>query len=144
MAIKCFNSSCDECGKKLGVLGGYRHPVEGREKCLCSECFEKINESEEKYSKFISNSIHHEGGIGAVCFVLINIAPSYERNVLDGLSKLPEIIEVHPLLGWYDMIVKLEAKDSVKLGSFIVNKIRKIEGIEDTRTLTGSFSLGDI
>ncbi len=57
---------------------------------------------------------------------------------------MPEIIEVHPLLGWYDLIVKLEAKDSIKLGNFIVGKIRKIDGIEDTRTLTGSFSLGCI
>ena len=80
-------------------------------------------------------------GTGPICFVLISVEPTYEQKIYDKLSKLPEIIEICPLLGWYDLIVKIEAKDSDELGSHIINKIRTIEGIKNTRTLTGAFSL---
>lgn len=50
-------------------------------------------------------------------------------------------MELHPLLGWYDIIIKIKITDSKKLGNFVINKIRKIGGIAETRTLTGSFTL---
>jgi hypothetical protein len=40
---------CEECGKKLGILEGYRHPVLGNGSLLCSDCFDSINESFEKW-----------------------------------------------------------------------------------------------
>ena len=36
---------------------GYRHPVEGREKCVCGKCFDKIEASEEKYCSFVMNAL---------------------------------------------------------------------------------------
>ena len=38
----------------------------------------------------------------------------------------------------YDLIAKLEAADFDTLGHVIVNKIRSIEGVVDTKTLTGT------
>lgn len=138
----CFKKICicSECGKKLGFLEGYRHPVDGKKKCVCGKCWDKIEKSEKKYCNFIFNSLTRTG-TGPICFVLINAAPTYEQKIYDKLSKLPEIIELYPLLGWYDLIVKIEAKDSDELGSRVINKIRTIEGIKNTRTLTGAFSL---
>ena len=43
-----------DCGKKLGILGGYCHPVMGKNYLLCSSCFDTTYESVEKWSKFIS------------------------------------------------------------------------------------------
>ena len=71
-------------------------------------------------------------------YVLINIAPTHEQDVFNKLSKASDIIEIHPLFGEYDLLVKIEAKDYEKLGSIIINKIRSIEGVIDTKTLTGS------
>jgi len=136
----CFKRKCSECGKKLRLLGGYRHPVQGEKECVCSECWNKIEESESKYSKFILNSIQ-EGSNGTICYILISALPTYEKKILNNLSKIPEVVDLYPLLGWYDIIVKIEAKDYVNLGNFILNRIRSIEGIDDTRTLTGPFSL---
>ena len=59
----------------------------------------------------------------------------------NNLIEFPEIIELHPLLGWYDIIIKIKIENPKKLGDFVLNKLRKIKGITDTRTLTGSFSL---
>ena len=74
----------------------------------------------------------------AVGFVLIRVAPALELEVYDKLSKLQEIIELHPLFGEFDLIAKIEAENFGKLGSIVVNKIRSMKGVIDTKTLTGT------
>ncbi len=74
----------------------------------------------------------------AIGYVLITAAPAHEHEVYKELSKVPEIIELRPLFGEYDLIAKIEAEDFEKLGSIIINKIRSIEGVIDTKTLTGT------
>ena len=73
----------------------------------------------------------------AVGFVLINVAPAHEHDVYNKLSKIPQIVELHPLFGEYDLIAKIDANDFEELGTIIVNKIRSITGVLDTKTLTG-------
>jgi len=73
----------------------------------------------------------------AIGFVLISVAPAHEHEVYNKLSKVPEIIELHPLFGEYDFIAKIEAEDFEKLGSIVVNKIRSIKWVIDTKTLAG-------
>ena len=76
-----------------------------------------------------------------VGFVLINTAPAHEHEVYTKLSKVPEIVEVHPLFGEFDLIAKIEVEDFEKLGNLVVNEIRSIKGVIDTKTLTGTESL---
>jgi DNA-binding Lrp family transcriptional regulator len=73
----------------------------------------------------------------AIGFVLINVAPAHEHEVYNKLSKIPQIVELHPLFGEYDLIAKIDAADFEELGTIIVNKIRAITGVLDTKTLTG-------
>ncbi|EQD36384.1 transcription regulator, partial [mine drainage metagenome] len=47
------------------------------------------------------------------------------------------VVEVHPLFGEYDLIVKIDASDFSELGKIVIEKIRTIEGVIDTKTLTG-------
>ncbi len=74
----------------------------------------------------------------AIGFVLIGCAPMHEHEVYNKLQKTEEIIEVHPLFGKYDLIVKIESDDFNNIGKIVVEKIRSIEGIIDTKTLTGT------
>ena len=74
----------------------------------------------------------------AIGFVLIIAAPAHEHDLYPKLTKVSEIIELHPLFGEYDLIAKIEAEDFEKLAEIVVNKIRKIEGVVDTKTLTGT------
>ena len=67
----------------------------------------------------------------------MHISPLHEYEVYNKLSKIPEVIEVHPLFGEYDLIAKIEAKDYENIGEIIIQKIKTIEGITDTTTLTG-------
>lgn len=72
-----------------------------------------------------------------VGFVLISTAPGKEHDVYNRLKEVPEIVEIHPLFGEYDLIAKIEVKDFNLLGKIVVEKIRTIEGVVDTKTLTG-------
>jgi DNA-binding Lrp family transcriptional regulator len=70
-------------------------------------------------------------------FVFISTAPTKEHNVFSALSMMKEIIEVHPLFGEYDLIVKIEAKDFEELGQIVIKCIRTLDGVVDTKTLPG-------
>jgi hypothetical protein len=46
--------ACVECGKNLGILEGYRHPIMGKDNLICSHCFDTVFERVEKYREFIT------------------------------------------------------------------------------------------
>lgn len=73
----------------------------------------------------------------AIGFVLISTIPSKEHEVFSALSQVKEIVEIHPLFGEYDIIAKIEAEDFNKLGQIVVDRIRTVPGVIDTKTLTG-------
>ena len=69
---------------------------------------------------------------------MINVAPGSEKRVFDTLIKWDEIQELHPLFGDYDLIAKIHASDYEALSEIVVNKIRAIKGVTETKTLTGA------
>jgi DNA-binding Lrp family transcriptional regulator len=73
----------------------------------------------------------------AIGFVLISTAPAKEHEVYNELLKLEEVVELHPLFGEFDLIAKIEADDFNKLGLVVIDRIRSIPGVIDTKTLTG-------
>ncbi len=73
----------------------------------------------------------------AIGFVLIRTAPGKEREVFEHLLEVKSIIELHPLFGEYDIIAKVNAEDFQVLGEAIVDTVRTIPGVIETRTLTG-------
>ncbi len=73
----------------------------------------------------------------AVGFVLISTAPAKEHDVYNELTKIEQVVELHPLFGEYDLIAKIEADDFNVLGQIVVDRIRSIQGVIDTKTLTG-------
>ena len=34
---------CVECGKKIGILNSYNHPVKGKKHTVCGDCFTRID-----------------------------------------------------------------------------------------------------
>lgn len=74
----------------------------------------------------------------AVGFVLINVTPGREREVFDKLAREKNIQEIHPLFGEYDLIAKVTVNDFDQLSDVVFNKIRKINGVTETKTLTGA------
>ena len=77
----------------------------------------------------------------ATGFALLSISPLYEKEVYKKLKDASEIIEVHPLFGEYDILLKIETIDIDSIGEIVINKIRSIKGVTDTKTLIGTNSL---
>ena len=77
----------------------------------------------------------------AIGFALLSISPLYEKLVYEELSKISEIIEIHPLFGEYDILLKIECNDIDSIGDIVIKKIRSKKGIMDTKTLIGTKSL---
>ena len=74
----------------------------------------------------------------ALGFVLIKVFPGKEREVYDKLAGLKEIEELYPLFGEYDLIAKVVVRSFEELSDVVVNKIRSIDGVVETKTLTGA------
>ena len=77
----------------------------------------------------------------AIGFALLSISPLHEKVVFETLKAVPEIIEIHPLFGEYDILVKIECSDIDEIGEVIIQKIRALKGVVDTKTLIGTKSL---
>jgi len=77
----------------------------------------------------------------AIGFALLSISPLHEKAVYDQLGRISEIVEVHPLFGEFDILVKMECPDIDSIGIVVINKIRSMKGVMDTKTLIGTKSL---
>ena len=71
-----------------------------------------------------------------IAFVLIKVKPGLEFWIYSRLSNEPEFKEMYPLFGDFDFLVKIVANDLEGIGSVVINKIRIINGVIDTITLT--------
>jgi len=77
----------------------------------------------------------------AIGFALLSISPLCEKTVYESLKNVPEITEIHPLFGEYDILVKIECEDIDAIGEIVIKKVRSLKGIVDTKTLIGTKSL---
>ena len=77
----------------------------------------------------------------AIGFALLSISPLHEKAVYESLSNIPEVVEIHPLFGEFDILVKIECNDIDSIGGVVINKIRSTKGVMDTKTLIGTKSL---
>lgn len=68
-------------------------------------------------------------------YVLITAHPGYEQRILDALTRIPEIREINPLFGEYDIVCKIEFTHYAVLNSIVLKKIRPLPGIKDTKTM---------
>jgi Lrp/AsnC family transcriptional regulator for asnA, asnC and gidA len=60
--------------------------------------------------------------------------PEQFRDVVDGLNKIPEIVECHYTTGQYDLFIKLYAKNNQHLMEMIHTKLQPL-GLARTETL---------
>jgi DNA-binding Lrp family transcriptional regulator len=77
----------------------------------------------------------------ATGFALLSISPLYEKEVYETLKTTNGVVEVHPIFGEYDILLKIECTDIDSIGDVVIKKIRAIKGVVDTKTLIGTQSL---
>lgn len=74
----------------------------------------------------------------AVGYVLINITPGQEYQAYQEIKTLENVIDTTLLFGDYDIIVKLEAASLGIIAKTVVDTIRQVAGVTDTKTLAGA------
>jgi len=77
----------------------------------------------------------------ATGFALLSISPLREKEVFEKVNAIDEIVEVHPLFGEYDILLKIKTEDIDSIGQVVIKKIRSIKGVTDSKTLIGTQSL---
>ena len=74
----------------------------------------------------------------AIGYVLINVQPGTEQQVYNDVRNLPHVTDATVLFGDHDLIVKLEANDLATIAKAVVEHIRAVEGVVNTKTLAGA------
>lgn len=76
------------------------------------------------------------GKNAAQAYVIIHCDQAREDLVLRDLNKIPEVKEADVVYGSYDVIGKIEAENHKELENIITKKVRKLNFVTTTMTLT--------
>lgn len=74
----------------------------------------------------------------AIGYVLINVRPGTEQSVYNQIKSLPYVNDATILFGDHDLIVKLVANDLATIAKAVVEHIRSVDGVVNTKTLAGA------
>ncbi len=70
-----------------------------------------------------------------IVFVLAEVEVGSEKEVSRALAMVTGVTEVYVLAGEDDVLVKIDVEEPEEALDLIMDKIRKISGIEGTRTI---------
>lgn len=73
-------------------------------------------------------------GIGVKASVGINRDPKLKDNIHKKLLDTPEVISISEVTGRFDMMINVHAKNLEALHSIVIDKVGKIDGIQNTET----------
>ena len=68
-------------------------------------------------------------------YVLVDVEPGNEYSVYEQASKLSFVSDAKILFGDHDMILKIEADSMGEIAKLVVDSVRSIEGVTNTKTL---------
>ena len=74
----------------------------------------------------------------AIGFVLMTTKPGQEAVVRKALENIDLVTNHWMLFGEYDLIARVQADEEIALTRCIVEEIRQLPGIQDTKTLIGA------
>ena len=73
-------------------------------------------------------------GIGVKASVGVNRDPKYKDDIQKHFMETPEVVSISEVTGRFDIMIKVYAKNLESLHSVVIEKIGKIEGIQNTET----------
>jgi len=68
-------------------------------------------------------------------YVLVVTDPGMTKGVIGILSGIPGVVEIHEVMGPYDVVVEVEVENLTDMPPVLGEKIRKIPGIQSTTSL---------
>ena len=74
----------------------------------------------------------------AVGYVLVNVTPGLEIEAYNTIKGMQNVDDITVLFGDYDLIIKLVADDLASIAKTVVETIRPVDGVLNTKTLAGA------
>ena len=74
----------------------------------------------------------------AVGYVLVNVTTGMEIAAYNSIKSMENVDDITVLFGDYDLIVKLVADDLASIAKTVVETIRPVQGVLNTKTLAGA------
>jgi DNA-binding Lrp family transcriptional regulator len=68
-------------------------------------------------------------------YVLVVTDPGKTRSVHEQISKIPNIVELHEVMGPYDLVVEIEVESLQDIPQILGERIRTLDGIQSTTSL---------
>ncbi|NHJ13751.1 MAG: Lrp/AsnC family transcriptional regulator [Candidatus Thorarchaeota archaeon] len=69
-----------------------------------------------------------------VAYIMAKIESAKAREILDKVRAFDEVEEAHLIYGAYDLLIKGNFKTPEALSEFVVDTLRKVDGVRDTVT----------
>ena len=79
---------CEECGKKLGILKRYHHPILGTRFLVCGNCFNKVDGDMERWRMFCRSDLFNKES------AKVNIQDAWNANISNDV----------PLQNWFNKL----------------------------------------
>ncbi len=73
-------------------------------------------------------------GIGVKALVGVNRDPKLKDSIHNQLMKTSEVVSISEVTGRFDMIVRVNAENLESLHTAVIEKIGKVDGIQNTET----------
>ncbi len=68
-------------------------------------------------------------------FVLVVTQPEATRKVAQQIRALPHVLEVHEVMGPYDLVAIIETETLQQVPGILADRIRTLDGIQSTTSL---------
>lgn len=68
-------------------------------------------------------------------FVLVVTQPEATRKVAQEIRALPHVLEVHEVMGPYDLVAIIETETLQQVPGILADRIRTLDGIQSTTSL---------
>ena len=73
-------------------------------------------------------------GIDVKASIGINRDPKFKEQISRNLMEIPDVVSISEVTGRFDIIAQIYAQDLEALHTAVIQKIGKIEGIQNTET----------
>ncbi|MGY5858284.1 MAG: Lrp/AsnC ligand binding domain-containing protein [Candidatus Thorarchaeota archaeon] len=67
-------------------------------------------------------------------FILLNVKMTAQQDVFEAIKNMDEAREVYVIFGAFDIIIKAEFEDNSRLSSFVIDKLKSLDGVLETQT----------
>jgi DNA-binding Lrp family transcriptional regulator len=68
-------------------------------------------------------------------YVLVVTDPGATKRVYEALSKVQGVVEIHEVMGPYDIVIEIQVPSLVEVPPILSSQIRTIDGIQSTTSL---------